>query len=428
MRQYTRKWPLFMYYDRTGLEKYLERQAGKGWLLDDCTFIGWRFRRIAPQKLHFYVAYLPKDSAYNAEFCYHAGWKVAAEDERRRFFYTDQTDPTPVETDPAMELENIHRTTKRQLLGSFLLWILIALTQIMIFSAKLEQNFRGTLADPISLTIVMIYSLILLTHLLNAASYLMWYGKAKRNLRLYGIPTETNCNARLQQGLGLGMTILWLLLLDMKYSFMMVLIFAVILGILWLLSWAERLFSPWYPRKKEVLSACGVVLVLVLIALTPKWVTAARENGWVDLTSNSVNNSLVGKVLGWEDLEAPLLTEDLLGEVDSDQHTSWRGDESLLLGMYKMYQYGGQLDLEYTVTKVKAQFLYEYCRAEAMIEGYQEMNAVPWGAGAAYCRIDRWGDHCYLLCYDTIIVELKTERVLTGDEIVLAGQKFSRIS
>ena len=81
----TRKFfPLFTFYDRTGIEKYLEDKASGGWLLEKITGFGWKFRRIEPKKLHYMVTYFPKASAFDpsptsqqqefTEFCEYHGW------------------------------------------------------------------------------------------------------------------------------------------------------------------------------------------------------------------------------------------------------------------------------------------------------------------------------------------------------------------
>ena len=45
----------FTFYDRTGIQKLLEKQAQKGWLLEKMTSFVWKVRRIEPQKIHYAV-------------------------------------------------------------------------------------------------------------------------------------------------------------------------------------------------------------------------------------------------------------------------------------------------------------------------------------------------------------------------------------
>ena len=45
----------FTFYDRTGIQRMLEKQARKGWLLESIHPFAWKYRRIEPKKLHFAV-------------------------------------------------------------------------------------------------------------------------------------------------------------------------------------------------------------------------------------------------------------------------------------------------------------------------------------------------------------------------------------
>ena len=46
MKEIKRRLMPLTFYDRTGLEKDLEEQAAKGWLLEKCAATGWLYRRI----------------------------------------------------------------------------------------------------------------------------------------------------------------------------------------------------------------------------------------------------------------------------------------------------------------------------------------------------------------------------------------------
>lgn len=57
----------FAFYDRTGIQAFLEKQAEKGWMFEKFGILGWKFRRIQPKKLHFAVTYFPKASQFDPE-------------------------------------------------------------------------------------------------------------------------------------------------------------------------------------------------------------------------------------------------------------------------------------------------------------------------------------------------------------------------
>ena len=55
MKNTKRKIAQFTFYDRTGIQKLLEKEAQKGWMLEKISSWGWKFRRIEPAKSHFAV-------------------------------------------------------------------------------------------------------------------------------------------------------------------------------------------------------------------------------------------------------------------------------------------------------------------------------------------------------------------------------------
>lgn len=117
------------FYDRTGICHYLEGQARKGWRLERITNFGWLFRRISPCELHYEVTYFPKASIFDPEpseqqlafwdFCEHTGWQLASANGQIQIFYNERSNPTPIETDPVLEVEMIHKAEKRDICRIF---------------------------------------------------------------------------------------------------------------------------------------------------------------------------------------------------------------------------------------------------------------------------------------------------------------------
>ena len=103
MKNTKRCFVLFSFYDRTGIEAYLEKQAENGWMLDKTSAFGWHFHRIEPRKIHFSVVYFAKASAFDPEpseaqlafhdFCEHTGWKLAASNAQMQIFYNEAPNP-----------------------------------------------------------------------------------------------------------------------------------------------------------------------------------------------------------------------------------------------------------------------------------------------------------------------------------------------
>ena len=62
MKDKKRRIELFSFFDYTGIARHLTKMAEKGWLIEKMSSFGWTYRRIKPQKLHFFVSYYPKAS------------------------------------------------------------------------------------------------------------------------------------------------------------------------------------------------------------------------------------------------------------------------------------------------------------------------------------------------------------------------------
>ena len=170
MKDTKRRLETFSFYDRTGLEEHLARMAAEGWLLDKIGQFLWHYRRIEPKKLTFSVTYFPKASAFDPEpseeqetfydFCRHTGWVLAASSAQLQVFYNEGPDPVPIETDPVLEVESIHRTMKRSFLPSQLMLLALAVLDVGLLVWRLIDDPIGLLASPASVLTAMCWVLV----------------------------------------------------------------------------------------------------------------------------------------------------------------------------------------------------------------------------------------------------------------------------
>ena len=126
MRQTKRVITQFCFYDRTGIQKMLEKQAQKGWMLESIGQLGWKYRRIEPKNVRFAVTYYANASMFDPEptvgeelyqeFVEYSGWHFVASNAQMQIFCTEEENPMPIETDPMVELQNIHRAVKKSFL------------------------------------------------------------------------------------------------------------------------------------------------------------------------------------------------------------------------------------------------------------------------------------------------------------------------
>lgn len=109
----------YAFYNHTGMARHLEKMAARGWMLDHINTNGsWRYHAIEPARVHFAVAYFPTASDYDAapdadlqhflDLCHAAGWELVARTFQMMIFCSHAETPVPLETDPAIQVANIH--------------------------------------------------------------------------------------------------------------------------------------------------------------------------------------------------------------------------------------------------------------------------------------------------------------------------------
>ena len=121
----------------------------------------WPYRRIEPKKIRFSISYYASISDFEPEpteeqqefndFCEHSGWKLAASSVQMQVFYNENEDPVPIETDPELELENLHRYAKKTALKTYPLLLLISLLMGVTFIGSIIRDPIRYLASAINL-------------------------------------------------------------------------------------------------------------------------------------------------------------------------------------------------------------------------------------------------------------------------------------
>ena len=178
---------LFSFHDHTGIARHLEQLALKGWLLDHTGFF-WTYRKAPRQRVRYAVTYFPTSSDFNPtlpekeamfrDFCESAGWEFVAQAGEMQIFRSFRPDPTPLDTEPMVQVETIHRSMKGSHLKSQ-----ATITALMVF--QLGMLLWRLFSDPLS---ILTYSGNLLSLFSEAAllaeisfetlSYFRWRKKA----------------------------------------------------------------------------------------------------------------------------------------------------------------------------------------------------------------------------------------------------------
>ncbi len=446
MREKKRIVPLFSFYDVTGMEAYLEKMAQKGWVLDHITNLLWHFRRCTPKTVHYAVTYYPAASAFAPEpsegqetfrdFCDHAGWRCVGENAQIMIFANEQENPTPVHTDPEVELETLERMSKR------LIWLWVMLLVLLTFNFCM--SIRHAITEPIALLASSMQQfsmlLILFIDVYFIADIFTWFRWRKR------------ARAAAEQGEFLP-----------THGHHRLLAAALLIPI------PGLLYSTLTARQPEVSRGLLFYLVgyVVLYAavngtrvLLKKKKVSTGTNRAITLAVDVVLAfALVGGVMWYISHQKPsprmdstpaLTIEALTGRSDPEDVQELRTDSSFLLSRTNLWQHPsfdreGPMDsLHYEQIDVHFSPLYDFCLRQLLHQYddygdhepdydeehpfyvFQEIDAAPWGADRAYQRYSYGeADSVYLLCWPKRLVELSPSDCLSPEQISTVKTAFA---
>lgn len=452
MRQTKHVVTQYCFYDRTGIQKMLEKQAAKGWMLESIGQFFWKYRRMEPKTVHFAVTYYPKASMFDPyptvgeelyqEFVAHSGWRFVASNAQLQVFCTEEENPVPIETDPLVELQNIHRAVKKSFLPGYYLMLFCALLNLGLMAWRLHDNFTGTLAHNANLFTISCWVALAVMELREITAYFLWRRKALKAAKLDGSFVETkNRNDAMWILLAviLGAYILMLASLSPKMIFA-----AAISGIIMMASamlifgftgWMKKTgFSREDNRAYTILAT---VVISVVVATLSAWAVVSVLNKLPDDHVKDTYEFNGITVTRYGD-DVPLTVEQLTGESNEDYSTYKQVESSILIdrlvaSQYRKFGEGDGSSLRYVVVDVKWELLFNACLKEYLTmyhdqqiidifgdEFYREFHPIDpatWGADRVwqlYSQEEPMSE--YLLVYGNRIVNFDFSQEPTQEQ------------
>jgi len=473
MKNTKRRFETFSFFDHTGISAHLEKMARNGWMIERITSFGWIYKKTEPKTVHFAVSYYPKASEFDPEpsedqktfheFCAHTGWELACISAQMQIFYNENENPTPIETDPVLELDTIHASVKKTMLPTYLLMLFLSIMNGVLFVGGLLNDPLDLLSSPSRLFTGFAFVILFLLCSVELISYFIWYKKA----RLHAVQGEflKVPNTSLFQKSVLIALVIALLYWGFNFIF----------GGDSLRRWIGILMCIYMPtlilivngtknylKKKKVSKRknfwitmlVDVVFAFSLMGIITFIVLSASSRGFfADKEEETYEHGGMTWVIHRDEL--PLTMEELaaasLGTIDIEfvNFESYIkekcGDESLLLGKWTFRQCP-RMDVEdhfalpqlsYTVVHVKLSPLYNICKNYYL----EDVKNTLTYAGRRYLKTDSdcWNTNevyqlydaeigplnCYLLCYDDIIVEIEFNWEVTEQQKVIVEEKLS---
>ena len=449
MKNKKRRLEALSFYDHTGIEKHLTDMARKGWMIEQISNYYWTYRKIESQELKFTVTYFPKASDFDPapteaqqtlmDFCADTGWELACTWFQMQVFYNAAENPVPINTDPVLEVDTIHKACKANYLRSYKILLAVGLIGALFFISSLISDTLRLIASPSDLMTGMIFLALFFLCARELVAYYTWHRKAKKAAE-HEIFLDTPSTAVFQK------TVLTVLLICVAYwlvnlvfgrdplmAWIAVMVFFAIFGTTFLVNAVKRLLKKkGAPRgaNKILTTISSFVIAFVLMSV---------------VVSAGVH---ISKGIPEEELlyggAAPLKVEDLISVDYNDYITEHSSDESLLLTRLEINQRHGFDDeatidipeINYEIYIVRVPVIYDFCANQmkrlillsASWDGeLVEHNGVLWGADWAYrlAMDDGAEKDVYLLCYEDRLVRIKFNWVPTNEQMSIVGKKLS---
>ena len=460
MNDRKRKLMPFTFYDRTGIERRLEEQAEKGWLLEKCSAAGWIYRRIEPAKIHFSVVYFPAADAFDPhpsenqvrfqEFCAHTGWELIASNAQMQIFCNRRENPIPIETDPVIEVENIHKSVKKTMLPAYFSSLVVAVMQIGLAAQRFSWDPMTELLSLPAMLATLFWCLDVVFWSVLLGMYFHWHTRAKK-AAMDGHFLESKSTDGIQYLMLITMTLAlicmylsfgsWSTLLVGILSLVGILVLAAVM--VWM---SNRMKQKNVSAKtnKFITYAFAVVMTFVLCGGVI-WLVVSTRMEELDKTDQAETYEYNGWTYYVYDDLIPLKIEDLIDtDYEGYSYEIISEGSSPLLRRYEArqktrYDALAEPEMSYRIVEVKASFLYDWV-LELMLEDFdhnyaypdepnyvefQKIDAAPWGAQEA-CQLLLGGEaqYRYLLCYEDTIIEIDLDWEPTAEQMEMIREKL----
>jgi len=451
----------FAAYDYTGIEKYLEKQASEGWMLKRFTGVFMEFSKVEPKKLRFSVTYFSKATGFEPkpskeqehymDLCEYTGWKFVTSCDQMQIFCTEDEYATPLETDPIMKVNNIHKSIKKIFVVPYIGLIMITMWNVVsVFSGLIFDTIEMLSNNYIILSgFCSIVALLLI--IVEFIAYFRWKSKALKSAE-DGIFVESSGKTNFQYWVAaitciggifmiasIGEKILFCMGLGIVF-----IIILIVVGRIYLISFFKKLGLS--KTANRILSTMIFMTLVIIIAVV---------TGIVTFKVGISMRSKPAYTYEYEDTtyevyhdEIPFRIEDFMNARNDEYSTRCTTKSSLLIEYIEASQdtrYDVELDegIEYTIVKVKASFVYdmvknslykeieEYCEEFADWRKIVKVDENQWNTNEVYeVYGEGWSRNHYLLMFDEIIVEVKfdLENELTDQQKSIIGEKLQNLN
>ena len=177
-------------YECSALEEYLEKMAGKGWLLTSMKRGFLKFRKIEIKKIKYSVDILDRVSIFDhkdsdvaveyREFCKTAGWTYICEEGGTQVFCTEgDKEIISIHTDEEEKFKVVFKSSIKVVYAQMLLIIFFIYNIYRLLTIDTEFS----LASNIGLCSLVLLLAVILMSIIGIVNFFIWVIKAKSHLK-----------------------------------------------------------------------------------------------------------------------------------------------------------------------------------------------------------------------------------------------------
>ena len=462
MKETKRRIEITSFYDHTGIETHLEKMAAKGWLLEKISNFFWTYRKVEPTAVKFAVTYFPTASDFDpkpsdsqqtfVDYCAQSGWKLAGTSAQMQVFYTEYPNAVPIETDPLLQVENIHKAMKRNFIPSSLILLACAVLQLALNVGQIISSPMYVFFNNFSIASIIPWTLVVILCTSEIITYLRWHKKAKAAALEDDLFLPTTSTRKLQIAVLIILAVflvLWLLSLgggsNLAIALLSFLYMDLLLGLVFLLKNFMKKKQVSTNVNRIVTFAACFVLAFALMGLLVATIVGTGMSDLFEDKDRVETYEFKGSTFRIYHDDLPLTVEDLM-EVDSDARYSYLANRqsSFLASKLEASQYPTMdnlepPDLDYTFIEVKFAPLYDTFREELLTQ-YEDRNDYtdhqyfftlidpePWQAKEAYQLY--WGSNEpmeeYLIFWEDSMLEISFDWTPTPEQMAIVAEKLN---
>lgn len=445
MKEKKRQLNCFTIYDFHAIEEHLSKMAEEGWMIERAEGMIWTYRKIEPAKIHFSVTYFEKSHVLDPEpseelrafweFCEYTGWKLAVSGGPIQIFYNEGENPCPLETDPFVQVQNIHRAARKTVRSNLILGVFLAMVNLLLFFWQLWEHPLDTLLDATRLWSFCLWCVYLICIVREAVWYYNWYRRALNTAieenRLL-MPKRNRLGQILFEGILIIIAICMLSSLPESAA-----LSGMIFGISMMALIFFLVFSLSHTLKRKKVSAKVNIAVTVLVAVIASYILLGgilamiirgMESGFFVEKRAAGTYEYDGRVWEYYEDELPLMVSDLTGEDAEGYSCQLSVEKTLFVTITEAVQrprfdaadYKNLSRLEYKIVQAGIPGMSSILKKAALAEHrdekhgdytftdhYEAIDASVWEADEAYQHY--WSDSyldTYLLVWGETIVEI----------------------